>query len=94
MPRDYFETINNKEFLAKTSLKSSANIHTKLYPTGEYQIRINDCNGGAKIWGNLFDEVDREEFIEKIDTLISHLTEFRKKAIKQINQTSNNQISV
>ena len=88
-----FKPITDKEFLAKNSIMSMAAIQTKLYPNGQYQIRISDCNNTIKLWGELLIDFDSkeinkisvEEMYEKIDTLQNHLTLFKQKIKEQIN---------
>ena len=80
---------SNKEFLAKEALHSSSAIHTKIYNSVKDkgrlkgQIRISDCNKMIVIWNFLDNKESKSEYLEKIDTIVNHLLDYKKK-IKQL----------
>lgn len=76
--------INKKEFLAKESINSTAAIHTKLRPDGIAQIRISDCNNSIKLWNNLNHTDEHAEMMEKINTIITHLEQFKTELIREL----------
>lgn len=70
-------TYNQKEFLAPDCIKSMSAIHTKIYPDGTGIIRISDCHNSIKIWNNTGDKKEVKEFVDKINTIINSLNDFR-----------------
>jgi hypothetical protein len=69
---------SKKVFLAPDSDHSSAMIHTKVREDGIAQIKIADCNRTIYLWNDINDRKSVREMLGKIDTIISHLSEFRK----------------
>lgn len=69
---------NRKEFIAKGSINSMSAIHTKILPEGTAVIRLSDCHCSIKWHNSMNDRKEILEFLEKIDTVIGHLQEFRK----------------
>jgi hypothetical protein len=60
---------NGKGFLLPESINSCASFHAKIMPTGEYMFRIHDCISGVGLRGDLNDESQRLEAIEKLNSL-------------------------
>jgi hypothetical protein len=60
---------NEKGFLLPESINSCASFHAKIMPTGEYMFRVHDCINGIRLRGDLNDESQRMEAIEKLNTL-------------------------
>ncbi len=76
--------INKKEFLAKDAVFSTSAIHSKMYQEKlgsrpKLQLRVSDCNNAIRLWNYCDTDEDREEFVEKIDTMLKHLSKFRRK---------------
>lgn len=69
---------NRKEFIAKTSINSMSAIHTKILEDGTAVVRLSDCHGSIKWHNDMNEKSQIIEFIEKIDTVVAHLQEFRK----------------
>lgn len=72
------QTYNRKAFLAPESILSMAAIHIKVKPDGDAVIRISDCNRTIRIWNNLNTKEGKNEIIQKLDVLISELSDFRR----------------
>lgn len=72
-----FKPYQKKKFLVVESMSSMASIHCKIKESGEYQIRIADCNRTIKLWGDLNSEQDCKEVFEKINTLQTQLELFK-----------------
>jgi hypothetical protein len=60
---------NRKGFLLPKSIKSMAAYRAKVMPDGKYLFRIHDCNTGIRLTGDLNDERDIREAVEKLDCL-------------------------
>lgn len=71
-------TYNKKEFVCKSSINSMSAIHTKILEDGIAVVRMSDCHGSIKWHNNMNDQKEVDEFLEKLDTSIAHLKEFRK----------------
>lgn len=67
---------NKKGFLLPDSILSCASFHAKILPTGEYMFRIHDCITGIRLRGDLNDEVQRREAVEKLNNLALAAFEF------------------
>jgi hypothetical protein len=68
---------NKKGFLVDDSILSMASYHAKLFPDGTYMFRIHDCNGGIRLRGDLNNEKEVKEAIEKLRVLEDALRSFR-----------------
>ena len=69
---------NSKEFIAKASINSMSAIHTKILEDGIAVVRLSDCHGSIKWHNDMNDKKEIIEFMEKIDTVVAHLTKFRE----------------
>lgn len=76
-------TYNKKEFLAPNSIRSMSAIHTKIYKDGNAIIRISDCHNSIKIWNNIGDKEEVLEVVDKINTLINSLNDFRNEIMNR-----------
>jgi hypothetical protein len=56
-------------------------IHTKIYKDGTAIIRISDCHNSIKIWNNTGDKEEVKEFVDKINTMINSLNDFRNEIL-------------
>lgn len=77
---------NKKEFVAKGSINSMSAIHTKILSDGTAVVRLSDCHGSIKWHNSMNDRKEIIEFLEKIDTTIRHLQEFRKEIDIKLNK--------
>ncbi|MEO7977744.1 hypothetical protein [Flavobacterium sp.] len=68
---------SSKEFLSDESIMSMAAIHTKIKENGTALIRMSDCFNSISIWNDINLPEGRLEIIEKIDSLLSNITEFK-----------------
>jgi hypothetical protein len=78
-----YVTYNKKEFLAPNCIKSMSAIHTKIYPDGTGIIRISDCHNSIKIWNDIGDKKEVVEFVDKINTMINSLNDFRNELMSR-----------
>ena len=80
--------INNKEFLEPNSVFSTATIHTKLLSDkignlekGKAIICISDCKHSIMLWNDIDSENSRRQMLNKVNTLVSHLQNYRNELI-------------
>ena len=71
-----FKPYNKKAFLLPDSIHSAAMYHAKLFPDGKYVFRIHDCLGGIRIIGELKEESDYTDAINKLQALSDAAQEF------------------
>ena len=76
-PQKGHPVYNKKGFLANESILSMAAYHAKLFPDGTYIFRIHDCNGGIRLRGDLNNENEVKEALQKLKVLEDALREFR-----------------
>jgi hypothetical protein len=69
-------TYNEKRFLLPDSISSCAHYHIKVYDSGDYRIRIHDCNAGIRLRGSLSTPVGLDEAMKKASVLAQGLTAF------------------
>jgi pyridoxal biosynthesis lyase PdxS len=81
-----WERFNLRNFLVQKSNKTMAAIHCKIKETGEYVVRISDCNKSIRLHGNLNDPEDVNEALEKVRTIRESLNVFEDELLKRINQ--------
>ena len=67
---------NQKAFLLPESILSCASYHAKILPTGEYMFRIPDCITGIRLRGDLNDQAQLKEAVEKLRTLADAAEKF------------------
>lgn len=60
---------NQKEFLAKNSIRSCASFHAKILPDLRAIFRVHDCNGGVRIWNDLNSPEEVREMVNKMRML-------------------------
>ena len=71
-----FKPYNKKAFLLPDSIHSAAMYHAKLFPDGKYIFRIHDCLGGIRLIGELKEESDYTDAINKLQALADAAQEF------------------
>lgn len=71
-------TYNAKVFLAPMSINSLSAIHCKINSEGIAKATISDCNHSIRIWNDLNTKEGKLEMIEKIDSLLLFLGNFKK----------------
>ena len=69
---------NKKAFLLPDSINSCAVFHAKIMPDGNYRFRISDCLGAIRLHGDLNDETQIFEAVEKLNVLANAASEFAK----------------
>ena len=67
---------NKKAFLLPESIHSCACYHAKIFEDGKYIFRIHDCLTGIRLRGDLNDETQLIESVEKFRVLAKAATEF------------------
>jgi hypothetical protein len=60
---------NKKGFLLPESIKSMAAYHAKIMPDGKYMFCIHDCVTGVRLLGDLNDDADVREAVDKLNRL-------------------------
>jgi hypothetical protein len=78
-------TYNEKAFLVPTSINSMAAIFTKVHADGTAVIRISDCHNSIKLWNDLNDDKQVIEMLQKCNTIISKLEDFRDRVKSKLN---------
>jgi len=71
-----FKPYNKKAFLLPDSIHSAAMYHAKLFPDGKYVFRIHDCLGGIRLIGELKEESDYTDAVNKLQALSDAAQEF------------------
>jgi len=71
-----FKPYNKKAFLLPDSINSAAMYHAKLFPDGKYVFRIHDCLGGIRLTGELKEESDYDDAVNKLQALSDAAQEF------------------
>ena len=60
---------NKKAFLLPDSIMSSASYHATITADGTYTFRIHDCITSVRLWGDLNDNQDVREAVDKLNRL-------------------------
>jgi hypothetical protein len=60
---------NKKGFLLPDSPRSMAAWHAKILPDGKYMFRIHDCVTGIRLQGDLNDNQDIRDAVDKLNRL-------------------------
>lgn len=71
-----FIPYNKKAFLLPDSINSAAMYHAKIFPDGRYIFRIHDCITGIRLTGELSEEQDFKDAVEKSRQLAKALFDF------------------
>lgn len=71
-----FIPYNKKAFLLPDSINSAAMYHAKIFPDGRYIFRIHDCLTGIRLTGDLKEEQDFIDAVEKTEKLAKALYDF------------------
>lgn len=74
--KSFHVTYNKKAFLAPDSIRSKAAIHTKILNDGTAIVRISDCNTSIRIWNDFNSKEEKQEMLEKVQTLQVYLHDF------------------
>jgi hypothetical protein len=69
---------NKKDFLLPNSIRSMAAYHAKIMPDGKYLFRIHDCITGIRLNGDLNDQQDVKEAVDKLNRLSLACNSFAK----------------
>lgn len=88
-----FQPYNKKAFLLPDSINSAAMYHAKLFPDGKYIFRIHDCNTGIRLIGELKEESDYTDAINKLQVLADAAQEFAFHIFRLSHEKYNNGIS-
>jgi hypothetical protein len=75
---------NQKTFLAPMSINSLSAIHCKINQDGIAKVTISDCNNSIRIWNDFNTNVGKEEMLEKVETLLIQIRDFKSEIQNRI----------